>query len=377
MGIFSIASHFFRKAMHTFFNFATAPPQGIIKFPEWSWVRDGLKRNLGTTISYYRQNPQAVRSEHFLVRLLQSIAVPQSQQLERYYSNVDSLALYLATALKMTSSLNVGKIWDGVFYGEGSREILIATNQDFDPHWAHKNWQNLPSVTVLRHFRSDLGLNLPNGVNTGSETGLAVIAINIPMLAVQYRAFRLDEILNSRFSDSQRSVMQFVHMYVLPNMLPSQTDLTMFNRMDNLQKGAPIGQSNKGHPFYLPETYDKRSLKIQRDILTNFERENSDFVTILRSIPAVTKESMDLVMRTPDVAPTRQVDWALTISRLPMLAFLVRVAPNGGKNRNQREINAIERSVRAYRAGNVMRSRLPPELYYDIQSEIDQVLTLQ
>jgi len=204
-----------------------------------------------------------------------------------------------------------------------------------------------------------------------------VIAINIPMLAVQYRAFRLNEMLNARFSDSQRSVMQFVHMYVLPNMLPSQTDLTMFNRMDNLQKGAPIGQSSKNHPFYLPETYDKRSLKIQLDILSNFEKENSDFVTILRSIPAVTKESMDLVMRTPDVAPTRQVDWALTIARLPMLAFLVRVAPNGGKNRNQREINAIERAVRAYRTGNVMRSRLPAELYYDVQLEIDQVLKLQ
>jgi hypothetical protein len=362
--------------MHTLFNFATTVQQGIIKFPEWSWVRDGLKRNLGTTIAYYRQNPQAVRSEHFLVRLLQSIAVSQSQNLDRYYANVDALALHMSMALKMTSSISVGKIWDGVFYGEGSQEVLLAHDQEFDPLWAHKNWQNLPSVTVLRHFRSDLGFNLPDGKKTGSEEGLAVIAINIPMLAVQYRAFRLNEINEARFTDSQRSVMQFIHMYVLPNMLPSHVDLAIFNRIDNLAKGAPIGESSKGHPFFLPDTYAKRSLKIQQDILRNFERETLDFVTIMRSIPAVTKEAMDLVFRTPAVAPTRQVDWALTVSRLPMLSFLFRVADQGGRLRNQREINQIVRSVLAYRTGNVMRARLPEDVYYDVQYEIDQIVKL-
>ncbi len=360
--------------MHTLFNYQTTVQQGIIKFPEWSWVRDGLKRNLGTTIAYYRRNPQAVRSEHFLVRLLQSIAVPQSHNLERYYANVDALALHLASALKMTSSISVGKIWDGVFYGEGSSEILVATDQDFDPLWAHKNWENLPAVTVLRHFRSDLGLNLPDGRNTGTETGLAVIAINIPMLAIQYRAFRLNEIENARFSDSQRSIMQFVHMYVLPNMLPSQTDLAVFNRIDNLSKGAPIGESRKAHPFYLPDGYDRRANRIQQDILRNFENESPDFVTILRSIPAVTKESMELVLRTPNVAPTRQVDWAITIARLPGLAFLTRVAKEGGRLRNQRELNAIARSVLLYQTGNVMKARLPLDLYWDVQQEIDQVM---
>ena len=168
--------------------------------------------------------------------------------------------------------------------------------------------------------------------------------------------------------------MQFVHMYVLPNMLPSQTDLVIFNRIDNLSKGAPLGQSRKRHPFVLPDTYDRRSIRIQQDILRNLENDNPDFVTILRSIPAVSRDSMEQVLRTPDVAPTRQVDWAITISRLPGLAFLTRVAREGGRNRNQRELNAIARSVRLYQTGNVMKSRLPEDLYWDVQLEIDQVM---
>jgi len=360
--------------MHTLFNYQTTVQQGIVKFPDWSWVRDGLKRNLGTTIAYYRRNPQAVRSEHFLVRLLQSISVPKSQQTERYYSNVDALALHLANALKMTSPISNGKIFEGVFYGPGTSEILIAVDTDFDPLWAHQNWENLPSVTVLRHPRSDLGLNLPDGQATGSETGLAVIAVNITMLAMQYRAFRMNEERNAKFVDGQRSVMQFVHMYVLPNMLPSQTDLAIFNRIDNLSKGAPLGQSKKRHAFYLPDTYDRRCQQIQQNILAEIAKTNLDFVTIMRSIPTVTRENLEQTLRTPNIAATMQVDWALTIARLPGLAFLTRVAPEGGRNRNRQELNAIQRMALRYKTANVMRNRLPPDLYWDVQLEIDDVL---
>lgn len=360
--------------MHTLFNFQTTVQQGIIKFPDWSWVRDGLKRNLGTTIAYYRRNPQAVRGEHFLVRLLQSITVSQNQQLERYYANVDALALYLANALKMTSSIANGKIFKGVFYGEGTSEILIAVDTDFDPLWAHKNWENLPSVTVLRHPRSDLAMNLPDGQATGTETGLAVIAINITMLAIQYRAFRLNEMKNAKFEDGQRSIQQFIHMYVLPNMLASQTDVAIFNRIDNLSKGAPLGQSKKRHAFYLPDTYDRRCQQIQEGILGHIETSNLDFVTILRSVPVVTKENLEQALRLPNIAPTMQVEWALTIARLPGLAFLTRVAPMGGKNRNQRELNAIVRMALRYKTANILRNRLPEDLYWDVQLEIDQIL---
>lgn len=360
--------------MHNFFHLVSPIGQGILRQPEWAYIRDGLKRNLGTVISYYRNNPKAVRSDHFLVRILQSIAVPQSQNLERYYDNVDGLALNMSMALKMTSSIYQGSIFKGVFYGPGNDEILIANNDDFNPLEAHRNWQNLVPVKVLRHPRSDLGLNLPDGHDTGSETGLVVVSINIPMLAVQYRAFRFNEImLKEGTQETQKSAMQFIHMYVLPNMLYSHLDYALFNRIDNWRKGAPIGESEHPHPFFLPDYSDKVN-QVQLELLHKLQLVGKDFTGILRTIPAVTANDMEEAMLLPQAAPTRQILWALAISRLPMLTFLFKVLEAGPGMRNQSEVNRVLRSVVSYKSNNLMRSLLPIDIYFEVEDEIEQIV---
>lgn len=361
--------------MYAFFNTSNPAQQGITQFAGWQYVRDGLRRNVGTVLQYYRKHPMAVPSSHFLVRLLQSITIPQSQNLQRYYDNVDALALNVAMALKMTSSLYKGEIFKGVFYGEGSSEILLAHTDVFDITQAHREWERLVPVKVLRHPRSDLGLNLPDGTVTGTETGLAVIAVNIPMLAIQYRAFRYQEIALLGESETQRSLMQFIHMYVLPNMLGSHLDLALFNRLDNLQKGAPLGASTKRHSFALPD-YDSKVTKIQHDVLKHFVSHHCDFITALRTIPTAIKPSMVEVLRVPDVPPTRQVDWALSVARMQHLLFLYRVAKNGASSRDRVQVNKILRNILAYKTNNTLREMLPLELYYEVEDEIQAIADL-
>lgn len=345
-----------------------------MKFPEWLYVRDGLNRNLATVLRYSRKNPTAVESSHFLVRLLHSIPVPQSHNLERYYENVDAMALNVSMALKMTSPINQGKLFDGVFYGPGNSEILIAHNEGFDFEKAHQDWENLAPVQVLRHPMSDLGLPILDGDNYGAEVGLVVVSINIPMLALQYRAFRINEdLVTDGERDSQRSVMQFIRMYVLPNMLPSHLDLALFNRMDNLEKGAPLGASLYRHPFYMTD-YASRALYVQEHILDNLRKFSKDFSGILRSVPAVTKETMDEVMATPDLAPTRQVLWALVLSRLNAISFMFRVAKDGPGTRNQSEVSRFKRAALAWKSDHLMRSMLPLDMYFEVESEINGIL---
>ena len=252
--------------MHSFFQTQNTALQGIVQFPQWQYVRDGLRRNLGTTLAYHRRNPTAVKSSHFLVRLLQSITVPKSQNLQRYYDNVDSIALNVSMALKMTSSLYRGHVFNGVFYDQDSTEILIAHNEAFDYELANRDWPNLCPVKVLRHPRSDLGLGLLDGQPRGVESGLAVVAINITMLAIQYRAFRLQEQALAGEDESQRSVMQFVRMYVLPNMLLSHLDLALFNRADALARGRPLGAS-VGRASFQTLDYGNRVDTVYKDAL--------------------------------------------------------------------------------------------------------------
>lgn len=359
--------------MQNLFHLVSPIGQGILKFPEWLYVRDGLKRSLGQVISFYRSNPMAVPSSHFLVRLLHSINVPQSQPLERYFDNVDAMALNMSMALKMTSSIYRGQVFDGIFYGPGNTELLVAHSESFDIFHAHRNWEALAPVKVLRHARSDLGMNIPDGTNTGTESGMTVISINIPMLAVQYRAFRLNEMAKADSStESQLSIMQFIHMYVLPNMLFSHLDYALFNRIDNLRKGAPLGVSKKSHSFWLTD-YSKKCDQVYNTILYKLDHIGKDFTGILRTIPIVTRNSMEELMLLPDMAPTRQVLWALVIARLPALAFLFKLLREGPGARNQSEINTIMRAMVAYKSDNLMRSMLPLELYFEVQEDIDSV----
>lgn len=364
--------------MHSFFNFHDSIVHGAVKLGEWDWVQQGLQRNIASVIEYYRQAPMAVKSNHLLVRLLGSIAVPKSQNLERYYDNVDAVALNLSMALKMTSPIYPGQLFQGVFYGPGTAEILLAHNSDFDFQAAHDNWQNLTAVKVLRTPRSDWGLNLPDGQASGSETGLAVVAVNITMLAIQYRAFRLAQQEQHQLDeDSQKSLMQFVHMYVLPNMLWSQTDQVLFNQLNRLSEGKPLGVSHQRHPLYVPTHYGERTAVLLAKLLLLLRGQYRTFTGVLQAIPAISEEHMLQAMRLPAVVQTRQVSWALTVARLPMLAFMFREARGGAMLRNGAEVNAIARSLQAYKSGAVMRQYITDgELYYQVQSELDEILTL-
>lgn len=361
--------------MYNLFKKVSPLLPGVVKFPEWEIIRDQLKKNLDTVITYYRTNPTAVQSSHFLVRLLQSIAIPKSQNLERYYNNVDALALNLSMALKMTSSIYAGTVFKGVFYGEDSTEILIADNSFFDYNQAHKDWMNLCPVTVLSHPMSDLSLNLPDGKRTWSETGISVICINIPMLAIQYRAFRLNEIQITGDSDSQKSIMQFIRMYVIPNMLYSHLDYAIFNRIKNKVIVAPLGEGKKTHPFYLND-YSKLLDKVQEKYLDILLTSNKDFPTILKTIQVVTNSNLETTLLLPDIAPTRQVNWALAISRIPALSFLCTILKTTHGNLNQGEINNVLYHIKMYGSDNLMRNQLPLELYYDIQEQIDFIQNL-
>lgn len=356
--------------MQTLLNLYSKGEYGVLRSPNWPYVRDGLKRNLSTVIRYYRRNPTAVKAQHFLVRLLQSITVPHSLPIDRYYANVDALALNISMALKMTSPIFKGEIFEGVFYGRNSTEVLIASDEVFDPVKANTNWRNLCPVRVLQHFRTDIELNIPDGTAFGTESGTAVFSINIPMLAIQYRAFRLEQIkLTADTDEAQLTVQQFIRMYVLPNMLFSHLDVALFNRLVAVKENKPIAEGVKSHPFFVAD-YDDRVDFVLASVLNYLSIKEQEFAGMLKTIPAVTKENMFEVMTLPNLAPTRQVAWGLVLAELPVALFLHRMSHGFRHARNRTEVNYIQRAAQAFKSDSTLRSALPPRLFNQVASEL-------
>lgn len=359
--------------MQNFFNSALPAHGGNLRPPSWNYVKNGLQRNLETAKAYYYNRPFAVKSSHFLARLLNSIGVSHDTNLERYYDIVDTKSLTLSMTFKMTSSLYRGSVFKGTFYGTNNPEILIGTNDSFDPYWVDKNWKSVSAVTPLAHPYSDLDLLLPNGRDTSTGEGVAVVAINIPMLAVQYRAFTKQQYNNKIIQgESPLGVAQFIHMYVLPNMLDQQLDIALFNRALNLSNGAPMGIGLVRHPFFLTN-YSKNVDDVYKPLIQYCKQTNLDYKEILTQFPGVTNEDFFDLMRLPESAATRQIFWAEIVARLDALEFMMNLSIDSGVVASQQHLNYFLRTLRLYQNDRTLESAMPADMLYDVRRKVDNI----
>lgn len=311
----------------------------------------------------------AVPSEHLLVRLVQSIPVPLRLSAERFYDNIDMVSLNMASAFNLTSPLNKGEVKDGIFYGPGVPEIIIADDTPVDPLHCTKEWKNLAPVKVLTHPRSDLILSIPNGRRHSEENAISVIYIHVPMLCLQYRAFRLTEEAITGQQESQLSVMQFIYMYVLPNMMPGHLDIALFNRFDKMFRGKQLGHNTEKISLYMPN-YDRQVDEAYEQVLTYLEKNPRNFVGTLQTIPTVTADSAFEALQIPRMMPTRQIDWAVTVARLRALAFLADSSRRHKNMINRKDINLILQDLSFLKNSNALKTSLPKLAYLEVQSGI-------
>ena len=361
--------------MYSLFKSKPIPSQGILKYPGWSYPRDGIKRNLGQLISFYRRNPMAVPSEHLLVRLVQSIPVPLRIPAERFYDHIDAAAMKMASAFNLVSPINKGEVKDGVFYGPGVPEVIIADDSPIDPNVCTRNWKNLQPVRVLAHPRSDLRYNLPDGTRQSTESRLSVIYIHVPMLCLQYRAFRIIEESITGQEESQLSVMQFIHMYVLPNMMPDHIDIAIFNRFDNYFRQIPNGHVGKESSLYLPN-YDLAVDEAHAQILTYLEQAPRNFAGILQTIPTVTHDSAYEALQLPKVMSTRQTEWAMCVARLRAVSFLADFSRQYKNMTNGVDLRTIVREAGILKNTGVLKTVLPKVVLNEVQDGINSLLDL-
>lgn len=358
--------------MQKLLNMETGTNQGILNAPWWSYVKDGLKSNLDQVIGYYRKYPTAVNSSHFLAKLITTLGTHRDDDYLRFLTTIKGRSLAVAMSHQMTSSLSKGITFDGVFYGKGSTEIIIGTNEDFDIFDAKENWRNLEPVKILRHPKSDLGLLPINGVAHNTEEGISVISINLTMLVVQYREFRLlEDRIAEEYGESPRSMEQFIHAYPLTNALRSHLDQCLFNRMYNLLINKPMGYVNKSHPFYLTD-YSSKIDSIYLDLLEKVKTQGR-FETILRQVPLVTSQSLKELSDLPEAAPTRQIVWGLVCSRLQVLDFLVKTG-SLARSQNARDLNSIKRSFNLFQTDKALKASLPINDYFDEKIKIDKIM---
>jgi hypothetical protein len=339
----------------------------------WFNARNILQRNLDTVVNFYNEAPMVVKGDHFLVRLLHSIPVSTKLDTLRYYENVSDIAMTLSNAMKFTSPISQGKVRSDYLLNNGSNEIIIGTDESFDVRDADKNWKKLRPLEFLRHPRSDLGFNLPDGIKSGGEAGFVVAKVNIPMLALQYRNWLMEEdAIALETGRARLTTAHFVHQYVLPNSMFSYMDLVVLNRFHNLVIGKPLGVSTRRLPCALV-SMNAEVLTAPFAIIKELMTKNMNLQALMRNIPLLTAKNMYEIIGLPEVVMTQQVTWAFAIARFPMLDLLFNITSKGQGNAYQMEVNELLKFIKSLRVNNRLSAVLTGDAYYDAKTEMEDL----
>jgi len=347
---------------------------GNYHWPEFDYIRRTYLKEIHQIEQYYHSRVYAVKSNHILNYILDDLSVPMQYDPYRYVEACRARAQFVARTIGLTNEISFGKIHQGPFYGPGSQEILLSTDTWFDIDVVLKDWQNIISVKPLLHCRSDLNLMLPNGKKSGTESGLSTISLNIPMMALQYRQFSLDQYQRMREKNGLLGSSHFIHMYVLPNMMGPHIDLVIMNRLMNLYYGKPMGQGLMRHAFAISD-YSQKVDRVLNKVLDRLKNTKLTDSEIIGFIPSIFYSSMRRALQMPDYAPTRQIWWSLLLTRLEIMNFILDIGLlTTGYHLFMPDINQLKIDLYRLKRENVLKQMLPFDLYYDYNEMIEKIL---
>lgn len=368
--------------MYSFFTAADQEARGQFVVPIWNQLKVNIESQHDTVEMYYRNTSYGSSSAHFFVRLLQSISIPKLMSDLRYYENMLAMALNFSMAMGMTSSIYKGKMHSNILYGKDSQEILIATADEFDHEAAIANWRTLQAVRVIRHPRSDLLIAPLDGRTDSLETGVSVIMVNLPLLALQYRAFVLDEFAKLKAAVdipySTATTQHFVYRFIFTSAVRSHFDVALFNRLSLRLIDETPGEVNRKLPMGMADYSQRIDYVLNR--VANADQlvpERKSLQRYLAYLPAVNAPSQADRWLLPDVAPTRQVKWALNYAVEPLLKLYLRAAKGYGARSNGVMIHELNRLQRSLSSDSSYRQALPAEYYLEFKKTLSDFVDLK
>lgn len=296
-------------------------------FPELLYVRRTYVRLIDDVKSYYRRYPKYVDPKNILGNILLHIPLKPELDDTAYAGYVEDTSDSLIKAFGLVASNSRGGSFrKGMTLGKNTSEVIIAHSESFDVNNLRQSWRELTPFHYLYHSRTDLNLPIMNNQTPGKGYGVA--ALNLPMLAVQYRywlRFNLD-----KDTPQKEAVHRFIGSYVLPNAINSFLDIAFFNRLARGAQGIGSPTYPTPHPFYLTDMTPRVERLITTVNAASVQRVK-DIEQLAWATPVLSGENLYQTAYIPKDPVTRQNEWAIVLARLPYIRYLVGQAVAAGR----------------------------------------------
>lgn len=358
--------------MYTLFTNPSGVEARVSLPASYGYVKRGLRKNLATVLRECRGASYAVDSAHVLVKLLTGLNVDPNLPVFEYHRKVDARAERVARANGLTTAGMSGQIFKrDTFYGKNVREVLISASEDFDLLEVDEHWQQLLPVKVLRHPFSALAIEPLDGRLYTDAPSWAVIQIDLPKLALQYRQWYLAQ---KRAGEAfMRSPMQFVFEFPMANALVSHLDVALFNRLAALSNGREVEAFFNSWPFHLTD-FDKKVDDYLLDRIAHLNQRAMRFDELMQQVQLVALGTLLDLADIPAVAITRQNAWAMTLWTLPIIEFLVQTDFAAGSSRNTQEQSLLRKRYRELQRDRDFESALGASEAEEVLSHIDRAI---
>ena len=196
--------------------------KGIKVSPIFQRAKEKYNLNYNKVLEHYQTFGSTINNNHILMRLINSLQIlegPESLTYRRIDSNKDKIA----TGLGITTDLNPGELHDNEFYSD----TCAIQSVKFMEFFEIKNFKDIRAVRCLTHQNTDLTLSIPEIGKSLKSNGTAVVGIDIPLLAVQYKLWlRMNQ---NRPLGQRENTGQFITKFILPGMIPEQIDISLHN----------------------------------------------------------------------------------------------------------------------------------------------------
>lgn len=312
--------------MIRFFKEYISGNPSLITTGKESYIFRAIENKLQRVILNIRRSVYTVRSDHLLVQILQHLDTQSNSHNDGdFYRRVIIESERICSAMDITSVNHIQRNTQrGVFYNApGLHEYYIATpNGYLDSISSREHWMSFQPVKVLYHPFCDLSMRIKDGSKMKSAgrsdllKNIAVVQIDIPLLALQYRRWR--EATDNY--DVRPTIMQFVYQYPIMNLLYSDTVVNYFNGYSSELGLSDRLPQDTNFGFGLPDA-DNYVEKQQHDIITKLIDMRSDPVSLMKQIPIPFYSNIYQFLRMGNFKTSATNSGTLALGYLPWLIF--------------------------------------------------------
>lgn len=341
--------------MYNLFSTYDLDRSGTIDAPNFVNARQAVNNEVDRIVSYYRNSNFVVSPSHLICQILKHLNVSLQRDLASYtmicYDEVERLS-------KMFKLIHPDvpnpDIRHGLFYNSSTPEYIVADESLFDYSKAYERWKTISPIKVHYHCFTDLNAPLLNGSykNPVQEKGYAVISINIPLLAIQYRAW-LEK--GSKEAGFINRVENFVLRYPLLNTVYRHMEIAMMNRTIHTYLGLPVGKYFRLHPINVVDVTRivDNSLQSRKHILENGRLRLRE---LFNSFDGLRKTCWLQFIKPPLVAKTRNTKWVIELQYIRLTLFWLKYAKANNiyfnDNQLKRDLKNLETDAIFYKGSN-------------------------